>query len=400
MDRGSLFARVGQQLKHADQHAVVAQHGFIRNFLAKGNHPVAIMLRQVVRGAVINVAFTRLAARLRGRVGDLVHGLHVDRFGLGDARAAPVEQGQLERYGVTRRDALTGVRLADVTQVEHIDEARRFCQAQRRRGLRGLDPGGLDVEPFANRNAFDVVDVRRLGRQVGKALGQQIGAAGSPQAHQPGQVFAGGDRALAGPGNGSRRLCFVQLLPGEIELAQVSRLRHAAGQRRARLGRRRHLPRIGQSLDGAKRIEIGVASVCGMLEDVACHHQPGLLETPALDASGDRCGQQADQAQRQRALDVDRVARVGALERERGILQPARLDQVGVDNTDVPVSRLQRPVVQQGDLHRIVGRQRGKQLCGDQAVERARVIVIAQQARILAEPVFRQRRHCPKTLLA
>ena len=96
VDAGDLQPRVGEQFEHADEHAVVAQQVLVQDALTQRHDLVTVVAGDVPGRAVGAVGFTHFAAGVDGHVGGLVQGLAVDGLGLGHARAAAVEQRQLE----------------------------------------------------------------------------------------------------------------------------------------------------------------------------------------------------------------------------------------------------------------------------------------------------------------
>ena len=59
-DAGGLRARIGQQLEHADQHAVVAQQVFLADALLRGQDVIAVVRSHIPGGAVGRIAFPQV----------------------------------------------------------------------------------------------------------------------------------------------------------------------------------------------------------------------------------------------------------------------------------------------------------------------------------------------------
>ena len=152
-------------------------------------------------------------------------------------------------------------------------------------------------------------------RQVGQPLGQLVSCGClAPQAHQAGQLLAGGDGALGRraptPAVGFR---LERLFARQVELAGVAGARHPVGQLGARFGRRAHLPGIhlpcpaATASKQARRVSAACRSIWSATSSLVCSKRR------RFDALRQRRGQHADETEGQRALDVDVAALMGAL---------------------------------------------------------------------------------------
>ena len=388
-----LFAGVGQQFEHADQHAVVAQLIFVGDFFTQGDHLVAVAAGDVVGAAVVAVALARFAAGIHRRLRHPGRRLHVDRLGPRHPGRAPVEQRQFERDGVAG-SAARAVAVAQVTEIEHIDEAGAARQAERLGGAACLDGGGADIEPLAHGDCLDLAQLHRRRRQVGQAFRQPVsGSGGARQAHQPGQRLARRHSALCSAPCPGRRFGAKQLFARQVELADIADLRHPRRQFGRRFRRGAHLPRIDARLRRGHRFVVGPAGRGGVPQHLVGHLQPGLFVAALLDAPRQWRHQHAGQVERERALDANLAAADGALEVKARVVQAARLHQLRLGNADAPVGRLQAAVIEQGDLHGVVGLQGVLQAAVDQRRQGSVVAIAVQQAHVLADTLAGQPRH-------
>lgn len=119
------------------------------------------------------------------------------------------------------------------------------------------------LHDLGERDALDVgLVLRRLG-QVGQALGQLKARLRAPQAHQPRELLARGQRCAFSPRQVLRRVSVEALLAHALQLVEVADLGHAARQLGAGLGGLLHLAHIAHRLLGRDRGEVGLAGFGG-----------------------------------------------------------------------------------------------------------------------------------------
>ncbi|CAJ7226688.1 Uncharacterised protein [Burkholderia pseudomallei] len=391
--RADLIARVGKQLEHADEHAVVAQQHLVGNRLAQRHDLVAIVLRDVVARHVRRVRFAHFGARVDRRLREPVRRLQVGRLRARDFRAAPVEQRNLDADLVAVLVPLVGLVVVEVAEFERVDEARRLREPERARDALRPQLRGPDVEAVVHREALDVVEPRPFGRQLRQALGQFIAGRRAPQPHRARELLACGDRAQPRVRELRDRVRVERLLARVIEPAEVAGAPHPERELRAGVRRILHLLRVSRRLRGGDRLDVRAARVGRDLQHRVGGLELGLLEAPPLDLRRERQRQHAQDTHRERAADAQVVARMRAAEREAGVRQPSRLHEIGLGQAELRIRSLQAAVVQQRDLNRVVDAERLRQQRLRATRHGIAIGVGLHQHRVLAEPLGGRARH-------
>jgi hypothetical protein len=114
------------------------------------------------------------------------------------------------------------------------------------------------------------------------------------------------------------------------------------------------------------------------------HAQRRFVKAPRGHALAQRHREQARQVDRDRAFGFPVAAAVHAREPEARIAQARCLGHVGLGNAGFPVGGLQARVVERGDAHGRVLRQRRLQQRVDVGLQGLAVGIAAQQARVHA----------------
>ncbi len=356
-------ARLGQQLPHAGQHAVVAQRGLVGDELAQGHHLVLLLARQVECSAVGEPGAAHLAAGAHGGVLQLGGALLHLGLGTGACGAAPVEQGQGQVQLPAARDlavagAALGRRVAAVGQAHIAKHGARAAPALLAGLVVELAACGLHVQAFAQCGGLQPVGRQGRRGQGGQLVGQPVLRLLAPQAHAAAQLLARGSGGQAGTGALAGGLLQHGLFAGVLQAAEIAHARHAAGQFGTGLGGLHHALVRGGHLLGGHGAQPGAARVGGQRHHLLRGLQRGDLHALCLALGAPGQGDEVQQAEGQRALDLALMAVGKARQRQLRVGQGDGLNALGIGHAQRGQACLQAGVVEQGDAHGRVLRKR------------------------------------------
>ena len=215
----------------------------------------------------------------------------------------------------------------------------------------------------------------------------------TPKPHQARKPLSARDRFDANPGELRCRVRIKGLLAQLIAPVHVARTRHAATEFRAGLRGIEHLTVVAHGLVGGHRAIPRCAGFEPEAQHFAGHLQLDRFEPPPFHLDGERHGEQLDDGKGERGfvLEVDAVVGARAGGGEPGIAQPAGLHQIGFGDAQAGIRCLQAAIVEQRDLHGVVGGQRLCEQCVGLALHVAPLMVGCRQRGAFAEAFFR---HC------
>ncbi len=304
------------------------------------------------------MGFADLGARVDGGFGEPVRRLHVDRLGSCDARVAPVEDRYLEAEFEAALPGLRRLLGGGGTEFQGVDEPRRPGEPQRfgerlDRALRGLH-----VEALPHRGRFEFRGLGHGGGEVRQALGQLERELVSEEPHQSAQPLALGERRLPCARELRGGLGIEHLLARERDFRNVADARHAPRQFRRRLGGFLDLLQVAHGLLCRDRLDPRPARLQSHPYGGARDRELHLLEPPPFEPRAKRDGQQVDDREGQRPLELALVSVPRAQIGEMRVGHAPRLDEVGLGDAEFRVGRLQPAVVEQRHLNGDIGRQR------------------------------------------